>query len=99
MHEEYDDLEAMIGHDAWDEPWDDDFEHEPTPHDNYGIEFNESYLDDPLLFELDEAVKGIQDDKIEPNIEKHSIIEMQPDLEIREIPLEKPFILKYLNEK
>ena len=95
MHQGYNDLETIIE----DEFLDDHFEHERIPHDNYGIEFNDRYLVDPIKFELDEAVKRIQDDNVEPNLEKHSIIELMPEWEIQEITIEKPIILRYLNPK
>ena len=95
MHQENIDLETMIE----DEFLDQNFEHEPIPHDNYGIEFDERYLVDPALFELDEAVRKIQNDHFEPHLEQDKIIELKPDWEIRKIAIEEPIILRYLNPK
>ena len=92
MHQGYNNLETIIE----DEFWDENFESGLKPHDNYGIELIDRYLDDPRRLELDKSVKGIQDDTIEPNLGKNSITELKPDWEIRESTIESPTILRYL---
>ena len=96
MHQGYNDLETMIE----DEFLDDNFEHEPMPHDIYGIEFDERYLLDHGLFEVDDAIEKIQESAVEPDIIKPEITELTPDIEIiRVLPTNHPKILRYLNPK
>ena len=96
MHQGYNDLETMIE----DEFLDDNFEHEPMPRDIYGIEFDERYLLDHGLFEVDDAIEKIQESAVEPDIIKPEITELTPDIEIiRVLPTNHPKILRYLNPK
>lgn len=93
MHEEYDDLEAMIGHDSWDEPWEETLE----PHDDFGIEFNGYYQ--PELSESDFAIQRLQENHCETDIKKPTIAEIKSDLEIINVlPTDQPKIISYLDE-
>ena len=97
MHEEYDDLEAMIGHDSWDEPWDEPCDETLKPHDVFGIEFNGYYQ--PEVSESDIAIQRLQDNHGESDIKKPVISELKSDLEIIKIlPTDQPKIIKYLDE-
>jgi hypothetical protein len=96
MHQGYNDLETMIE----DELLDYNNEHEPMPHDIYGIEFDERYLLDHGLFELEDAIEKIQDSAVESDIIKPEITELTPDLEIiRIVPTNHLKILRYFNPK
>ena len=93
MHEEYDDLEAMIGHDTWDEAWDETLE----PHDDFGIEFNGYYQ--PELSESDIAIQRLQDNHGESDIKKPVISELRSDLEIvKVLPTDQRKIIRYLDK-
>lgn len=96
MDQEYYGLETIIE----DEYWDDNFELESIPLDNYSIEFNESYIIDPGQIELKKAIEKFHETTDESDFNEPVITKLEPDLEIiRFLPTDQPKILRYLDEK
>jgi translation initiation factor 2 gamma subunit (eIF-2gamma) len=94
MHQGHMGLETIIE----DEFLEYNLESKLTPEEIYDIEFDDRYLFNYGLFELEDAIEKIQESAVEPDIIKPVITEIDNKIEIvRQIPTEYPYILRYLN--